>query len=256
MDSSDTAEVIDSAVNRLASTPAIAINDEGVSESEHQADEHTPLVGNYTPRELMESCSLSNRSWRNTSSYIARISYYSRLNANNNGTFNVPPHVTAQYLVIPTATGYKQGGKQSSIVTIFAIWNTMMGTSMLSMSWGLQQAGFLLGLMLIISLGFITFYTANRVLRSQYHVPRNVVVFEFPDICRVFLGRWGEILAGIFGLLSFFGALLAYWTLMSTFLFNIGEFIHLQVRTIMRLMVRSVSNALLFRLAQTRQSFR
>ena len=105
----------------------------------------------------------------------------------------------------------------------------MMGTSMLSMSWGLQQSGFLLGLVLIIGLGMITFYTANRVLRSQYHVPRNVVVFEFGDIAKHFLGRWAELMAGIFGLLSFVGALLAYWTLMSTFLLNIGDFIHQQV---------------------------
>ena len=97
------------------------------------------------------------------------------------------------------------------------------------MSWGLQQSGFLLGLLLIIGLGMITFYTANRVQRSQYHVPRNVVVFEFGDIAKHFLGRWAELMAGIFGLLSFVGALLAYWTLMSTFLLNIGDFIHQQV---------------------------
>ena len=92
-----------------------------------------------------------------------------------------------------------------------------------------KQSGFILGLCLIIGLGCITNYTATRVLRSQYHVPRNVVVFEFPDICRVFLGKWAEILAGVFGVITLLGALLAYWTLMSTFLYNIGEFIHLQV---------------------------
>jgi amino acid permease len=117
----------------------------------------------------------------------------------------------------------------------------MMGTSMLSMAWGLQQSGFAVGIFLMIFFGFITFYTANRVLRSQYHVPRNVHVFEFPDICRVFLGTHAEIIAGIFGLLSFFGALLAYWTLMSTFLFNIGEFIHLQVRILKNIFVLQFS---------------
>ena len=38
-----------------------------------------------------------------------------------------------------------EGGKQKSIVTIFAIWNTMMGTSMLAMSYGFNQAGFTMG---------------------------------------------------------------------------------------------------------------
>ena len=75
----------------------------------------------------------------------------------------------------------------------------------------------------------ITLYTANRVTRSQYHVPRSITVFEFPDVCRYFLGPAGELVAGIFGVLSFLGALLAYWVYMSTFMLSIGEFIHEQV---------------------------
>ena len=113
MDSSDTGDVINAAVDRLSASSPTVVNEE--SESEHQVDERTPLVGNYTPRELIESCSLSSRSWRNTSSYIARISYYSRLNANS-GNFNVPPHIAAQYLVIPTATG-KRNIKKSPKIT-------------------------------------------------------------------------------------------------------------------------------------------
>ena len=75
----------------------------------------------------------------------------------------------------------------------------------------------------------ITLYTANRVLRSKYHVPRNVTVFEFPDVCNHFLGPIGNTIAGIFGVLSFLGALLAYWVYMSTFLKSIGDFIHTMV---------------------------
>ena len=86
--------------------------------------------------------------------------------------------------------------KQKSVVTIFAIWNTMMGTSMLAMPYGFNQAGFtmgetflfdqskrvkclqkyILGLILIVSIGMITLYTASRVTKSQYHVPRSVKV--------------------------------------------------------------------------------
>ena len=85
------------------------------------------------------------------------------------------------------------------------------------------------GLLLIGAVGMITLYTANRVTRSKYHVPRSVTVFEFPDVCRYFLGPAGELVAGIFGVLSFLGALLAYWVYMSTFLYSIGDFIHGQV---------------------------
>jgi len=141
-----------------------------------------------------------------------------------------PPHVLAQYILSPVLLqSQSDGTKQKSIVTIFAIWNTMMGTSMLAMSYGLNQAGFTLGLILIFGTGIITLYTANRVTRSRYHVPRGTPVFEFPDVCRAFLGNWGEKLAGIFGILSFLGALLAYWVYMSTFLKSIGDFIYQQI---------------------------
>ena len=61
-------------------------------------------------------------------------------------SLTIPAHVLAQYLVHPLASkASRQGGKQKSIVTIFAIWNTMMGTSMLAMSYGFNQAGFTIG---------------------------------------------------------------------------------------------------------------
>ena len=51
-------------------------------------------------------------------------------------------------------------------------------------------------------------------------------MFEFPDVCAHFIGPIGQLIAGIFGVLSFLGALLAYWVYMSTFLKSIGEFVH------------------------------
>jgi len=105
----------------------------------------------------------------------------------------------------------------------------MMGTSMLAMAYGLNQAGFTMGLGLIFLIGSVTLYTANRVSRSQYHVSRDIKVFEFPDVCKAFLGDFAEKLAGVFGILSFLGALLAYWVYMSTFLKSIGDFVHQQV---------------------------
>ena len=111
--------------------------------------ERTPLLTSgalYTPRDILNS-STTQRSFRNTNSYIARLAYYSNLRLPEN-SLAVPPHIAAQYLVLPQSQqkAFQEGGRQSSLVTIFAIWNTMMGTSMLSMAWGLQQSGFLLGL--------------------------------------------------------------------------------------------------------------
>ena len=112
-----------------------------------ESTERTPLITSgalYTPRDILSS-STTQRSWRNTNSYIARLAYYSNLRLPENA-LAVPPHVAAQYLVLPQSQKLKEGGRQSSLVTIFAIWNTMMGTSMLSMAWGLQQSGFILGI--------------------------------------------------------------------------------------------------------------
>jgi len=231
MDSPDTEGIVNQSFERALE------NNEAETDSRADQDildstERTPLLTSgalYTPREILNS-STTQRSFRNTNSYIARLAYYSNLRLPENA-LAVPPHIAAQYLVLPQSQQLKEGGRQSSLVTIFAIWNTMMGTSMLSMAWGLQQSGFILGLGLLIGMGLVCCYTANRIVRAQYHVPRGVVIFEFPDICRVFLGKWAETTAGIFGLLTFFGAMLVYWTLLSTFLLNIGDFIHIQATT-------------------------
>lgn len=42
----------------------------------------------------------------------------------------------------------------------------MMGTSLLAIPWALQQAGFGLGLFLILLMAMIAFYTAYRVVES------------------------------------------------------------------------------------------
>jgi len=49
--------------------------------------------------------------------------------------------------------------------------------------------------------------------------------FEFSDVCKYHLGRAGEWLAIIFGLTTFIGGMMAYWVLMSNFLYVTGIFI-------------------------------
>jgi sodium-coupled neutral amino acid transporter 9 len=52
---------------------------------------------------------------------------------------NIPDHVVPPSFYQIHLPGLSTAGKQSSLVTIFAVWNTMMGTSLLSMPWALQQ---------------------------------------------------------------------------------------------------------------------
>ncbi|KAE9419764.1 hypothetical protein Angca_005888 [Angiostrongylus cantonensis] len=112
---------------------------------------------------------------------------------------------------------------QSSIVTIFSIWNSMMGVSILSMPWGLYQAGFGFGLLLLVAVGMIISYTAYLITLSKNKLdPGKPMLYDFPDICRSLYGRPGEILAVSFSIFVLIGAVLAYWVLMSNFLYFTG----------------------------------
>lgn len=46
----------------------------------------------------------------------------------------------------------------------------MMGTSLLSMPWGIGQSGFIFGIIIIVLTGLLAFYTAYRVLKSKEYL--------------------------------------------------------------------------------------
>ncbi|KAG9461797.1 hypothetical protein GDO78_015726, partial [Eleutherodactylus coqui] len=77
-----------------------------------------------------------------------RIHYYSKLRPPSEQSLIAPDHVIPApeeiYVYSPLGTALKINGgdgseKNSSVVTIFMIWNTMMGTSILSIPWGIKQ---------------------------------------------------------------------------------------------------------------------
>ncbi|KAK2157177.1 hypothetical protein LSH36_196g03032 [Paralvinella palmiformis] len=162
---------------------------------------------------------------------INRLNYYSRLDPRRNSTLIMPNHVVPSeyFLVIPFR---QDGGKQSSLVTIFSIWNTMVGTSILSMPWALEQAGFACGISLMCLMAAITLYTAYRVMKSPelagVHCHGDSGV-EFSDIAKIYLGKWGEYTSVIFSLITLLGAAIVYWVLMSNFLYHSVTFIYNQV---------------------------
>ncbi|XP_077792503.1 neutral amino acid transporter 9 isoform X2 [Podarcis muralis] len=106
-----------------------------------------------------------------------RIHYYSRLASPSDRALVAPDHVLPApeeiYVYSPLGTAYKIDGctdgygKNSSIVTIFMIWNTMMGTSILSIPWGIKQAGFTSGIVIILLMGVLTLYCCYRVVKSR-----------------------------------------------------------------------------------------
>ncbi|XP_076309586.1 neutral amino acid transporter 9-like isoform X3 [Tachypleus tridentatus] len=198
------------------------------------------------------------------SATVSRHRYYSKLTDPSLDTLKIPDHVVPSYFFSPFLFR-KLVGKQSSIITIFSVWNTMMGTSLLSMPWAVQQAGFVLALVIMLTMCGICLYTALRIIR----MPALVVVLvlhlciatilrchsmlcehllmelcfetsysqlfkgnatgellEFSDIARHFLGRWGEWFSLFFSLLTLLGSAVVYWVLMTNFSFHSVVYLH------------------------------
>ncbi|XP_007642244.1 sodium-coupled neutral amino acid transporter 9 isoform X3 [Cricetulus griseus] len=106
------------------------------------------------------------------------------------------------------------------------IWNTMMGTSILSIPWGIKQAGFTTGMCVIVLMGLLTLYCCYRVVKSRSMIcTSDTTTWEYPDVCKHYFGSFGQWSSLLFSLVSLIGAMIVYWVLMSNFLFNTGKFI-------------------------------
>ncbi|KAK1884099.1 Sodium-coupled neutral amino acid transporter 9 [Dissostichus eleginoides] len=166
----------------------------------------------------------------------SRVHYYSRLTASSDRLLSPPdhviPHTEEIYIYSPLGTAFKVTGsdhssKNPSIITIFAIWNTMMGTSILSIPWGIKQAGFTLGIIILILTGLLMLYCCYIVLKSPKAIPYvDTSDWEFPDVCRYYFGKFGQWSSLVFSMVSLVGAMVVYWVLMSNFLYNSGQFIY------------------------------
>ncbi|XP_060617479.2 neutral amino acid transporter 9 [Anolis sagrei] len=172
-----------------------------------------------------------------------RIHYYSRLSSPSDRALVAPDHVLPAaeeiYVYSPLGTAFKVdscadgSGKNSSLITIFMIWNTMMGTSILSIPWGIKQAGFTTGIIIILLMGILTLYCCYRVVKSRTMIPSiDTSTWEFPDVCKYYFGSFGQWSSLLFSLVSLIGAMVVYWVLMSNFLFNTGKFIYNYVHDI------------------------
>ncbi|XP_038589228.1 sodium-coupled neutral amino acid transporter 9 isoform X1 [Micropterus salmoides] len=166
----------------------------------------------------------------------SRVHYYSRLTGSSDRLLSPPNHVIPGpediYIYSPLGTAFKVTGsdhssKNPSIITIFAVWNTMMGTSILSIPWGIKQAGFTLGILILIFTGLLMLYCCYIVLKSPKAIPYvDTSDWEFPDVCRHYFGKFGQWSSLVFSMVSLVGAMVVYWVLMSNFLFNTGQFIY------------------------------
>lgn len=167
-----------------------------------------------------------------------RYRYYNRLfngttnvelkKQSNENILRIPNHVIPWYFILPKVSvpsfEIEEKGKQSSIVTIFAIWNMMMGTSLLCLPWAYHQAGLIGGSLTILLMTGLCFFTASFVIK----VPRlvSIKVNEFTDICSFLLGNVAHKISQISSLSILAGGCIVYWVLMSNFLRHIISFIY------------------------------
>ncbi|RZC35815.1 sodium-coupled neutral amino acid transporter 9, partial [Asbolus verrucosus] len=114
----------------------------------------------------------------------------------------------------------------SSLVTIFAIWNTTVGTSLLSMSWGIEKTGLFPAVIINIVIAAICLYTTYTLLKVNEKHGVIGQSGEVCDLCKALIGRWAEILAKIFSLIVLVGANIVYWILMSNFFYNSVQFFY------------------------------
>ncbi|XP_067679862.1 neutral amino acid transporter 9-like [Haliotis asinina] len=159
-----------------------------------------------------------------TKALLSRYKYYNKLAPHRESVLQMPEHVVPENYWIKIFVPVK--GKQSSIITIFSLWNTMMGTSILAMPWAIKQAGFVCGIVLLAAMAALMLYTSYRILKSVEGIAGSSETFEFSDVCGYYLGRWAEIGAVICSLLTLLGGAIVYWILMSNFLYNVVSFIY------------------------------
>nr|CAB3266260.1 putative sodium-coupled neutral amino acid transporter 9 [Phallusia mammillata] len=112
--------------------------------------------------------------------------------------------------------------KQSSIVTIFSLWNMLMGSTLLSMPWAFGQAGLAQGILVQILMCTVAFYTAYILLKVSKKLadPITKEMPEMLDLCEKLVGRWAGWLAIIGSFVVMGGALIVYWIIMAQLLYN------------------------------------
>ena len=99
------------------------------------------------------------------------------------------------------------GGKQSSFVTIFSCWNTMLGTAIVSLPWAFQNSGFAVGMFITITSFLISFYTCKLILDTTGEDS------DYADALRRYYGRKGWVAGLIVPMFLIFGGVTVYFVI-------------------------------------------
>jgi len=106
--------------------------------------------------------------------------------------------------------------KQTSIMTIFTCWNTMVGSGIVSLPWTFQESGFLLGLLICIVSLIVSYRTCVLMIRVAGNDK------NFFETLYKYWGKWAYYCGFISALLIFIAAVTAYFINLSSMLYYIA----------------------------------
>jgi len=134
------------------------------------------------------------------SPHYHRMKYYSAIRSGlkhmgrSTTYLEVPTHVTQDNAFVIFQTGIEESGdkKHSSISTIFSVWNTMVGSSLLTIPWAYSNSGILLG----VFISFVTFIISVYTFTLYIRMARNDS--DFADTMYKYFGQKGWIITMAF----------------------------------------------------------
>ncbi|ETW08246.1 hypothetical protein, variant [Aphanomyces invadans] len=116
---------------------------------------------------------------------------------------------------------------QSSWATVFSIWNTMIGSTLVALPYGFSCSGVLLGIGIVILVGVICCYTCNLVVRYGKDFP------DFGDLMQYHFGQRAQVLTLSVSVFVLLGACIAYHVLMKQCAYTVFhaafDWLHIQV---------------------------
>lgn len=104
---------------------------------------------------------------------------------------------------------YKPNKKQSSLVTIFSIWNTMVGSSLLTLPWAFAHAGILVGVFIALACAFTSTYSCALIIKNGRGED------DFADVAFKVIGKCGWFFTIFTSVLLMLGATLGYYELLT-----------------------------------------
>lgn len=87
------------------------------------------------------------------------------------------------------------------------------------MPWGIERAGLVGGIVIILLIGLLCLYTSQRLLQVNSLYGRRNPEGEVPELCLELLGIHCHIICKLVSIFVLIGALIVYWVLMTNFFY-------------------------------------